>query len=137
MSNTIVVGYIPSPEGDAAMGRAIREAVAHQAKLVAVNVIHDDGSTIDNRYVQGDVSDELRKRLEESEIEFQMIKTEAPNVSDAILETAEKHNAETIVLGLRRRSRVGKLILGSIAQRVLMDADTSVLVVRAEEEQDS
>lgn len=131
MSNTIVVGFIPSPEGDAALDRAITEAVAHQAKLVAVNVIHDDGSTIDDRHVAGDVSEKLRKRLEGTGLEFQMVKTEALNVSDAILETAEKYEAETIVLGLRRRSRVGKLILGSIAQRVLMEAENSVLVVRA------
>lgn len=131
MSNTIIVGYIPSPEGEAALERAIKEATVHDTKLVALNIVHDDGSTIDDRYVSAEVSEKLRTRLEETAIDFEMIKVESPNVADAILETAAERDAETIVLGLRRRSRVGKLILGSIAQRILMDADSAVLVVRA------
>lgn len=131
MSNTFVVGYIPSPEGEAALERAIQEATIHGAKLVAVNIVHDDGSTIDDRYVSTEVSEELRTRLEKANISFEMVKAASPNVADTILEIADYHNAKTIVLGLRKRSRVGKLILGSVAQRVLMEADTAVLVVRA------
>lgn len=131
MSNTFVVGYIPSPEGEAALERAIQEATAHEAKLVAINIVHDDGSTIDDRYVPTEVSEKLRARLEKAHISFEMVKAASSNVAESILEIAEEHGAETIVLGLRKRSRVGKLILGSVAQRVLMEADTSVLVVRA------
>ena len=131
MAKPIVVGYIPTPEGEAALDRAIKEAAAHQTKLLAVNVIHDDGSTIDERYVPDDAAAKIRARLEDTGAEFEMVKVNAQDVAEAILEVADQHDAETIVLGLRKRSRVGKLILGSIAQRVLMDAKTSVLAVRA------
>ena len=132
MSGPLVVGYIPSPEGEAALDRALKEAAVHGAKLYVVNVVHDDGSTIDDRYVPREIADRIRARLEGTGAEFEMIKTESPNVADAILEIAEQYDAKTIVLGLRKRSRVGKLILGSIAQRILMDSQTSVLAVRAD-----
>lgn len=131
MSNTIVVGYIPSPEGEAALDRALKEAAAHQSKLLVVNVIHDDGSTIDSRYIPEETKEKIRARLNGTGSDFELVQSTALNVADALVEIAEEREAETIVLGLRKRSQVGKLILGSIAQRVLMNADSSVLAVRA------
>jgi nucleotide-binding universal stress UspA family protein len=47
-----------------------------------------------------------------------------------ILRIAREANASVIVIGLRQRSAVGKLILGSTAQRILLDADRPVLAVK-------
>lgn len=47
-----------------------------------------------------------------------------------LVEVAEEAGAEFIVIGLRRRTPVGKLILGSNAQPVLLDADCPVLAVK-------
>jgi nucleotide-binding universal stress UspA family protein len=51
--------------------------------------------------------------------------------ADEVLKAAESSSAEFIVIGLRRRSPVGKLLLGSNAQRVLLDAGCPVLAVKA------
>ena len=40
-------------------------------------------------------------------------------------------NASSIVIGLRHRSQVGKFIIGSHAQRILIQADRPVLSVKA------
>jgi nucleotide-binding universal stress UspA family protein len=52
------------------------------------------------------------------------------DASEEILAVAHERRAELVVIGLRRRSPVGKLLLGSTAQRVLLDAPCPVLAVK-------
>jgi nucleotide-binding universal stress UspA family protein len=51
--------------------------------------------------------------------------------AEDLIAVAEQENATFIVIGLRRRTPVGKLILGSNAQRILLDATCPVLAVKA------
>jgi len=50
-----------------------------------------------------------------------------------IVEVAEQEDATLIVIGMRRRSPVGKLLLGSNAQTILLNAPCPVLAVKAAE----
>ena len=52
------------------------------------------------------------------------------NTAATILELAEKADAELLVIGARRRSPVGKALLGSVTQTLILDADIPVLVVK-------
>ncbi len=52
------------------------------------------------------------------------------DAADAALEAAKAHDADLIVVGLRRRSPVGKLVLGSMSQDILLGADCDVLAVK-------
>jgi nucleotide-binding universal stress UspA family protein len=52
--------------------------------------------------------------------------------AEDLIAVAEEVSADFIVIGLRRRTPVGKLILGSNAQRILLDASCPVLAVKAE-----
>jgi len=53
------------------------------------------------------------------------------DAADEVLQAAEDARADLVVIGLRHRSPVGKLLLGSTAQRVLLDARCPVLAVKA------
>ncbi|MFW3386310.1 universal stress protein [Kocuria sp. CPCC 205274] len=53
------------------------------------------------------------------------------DAGDQAIAVAQERRPELIVLGIRRRSRVGKLIMGSVAQKILLEVDCPVLVVKA------
>ena len=47
-----------------------------------------------------------------------------------LLRLAREHDADLLVVGLAKRSRVGKALMGSDAQRVLLGSECPVLVTR-------
>ncbi|QSW99945.1 universal stress protein [Haloterrigena alkaliphila] len=53
---------------------------------------------------------------------------------DAILEYAAEYGVDAIVMGTRGRRGVGRLLLGSVTESVVRDADVPVLVVRGASE---
>jgi nucleotide-binding universal stress UspA family protein len=132
---TIVVGYIPKPEGQAALRRAVDEARLRGSRLVVVNS-HRGGREFgdevshDSEEQLSDVDATLEKEGVEHEVR-QLVRGLDP--AEDLIHVAEEVGAEIIVIGLRRRSPVGKLILGSNAQRVLLDAPCPVLAVKAAE----
>ncbi|MEJ7794853.1 MAG: universal stress protein [Nocardioides sp.] len=131
---TVVVGFVPKPEGEAALKSAIAEAKLRGAKVVVVNS-HRGGSEFDNdASSKADTEMErIRERLTEAGIEHevrQLVRGFEP--AEDLISIAEAVDAELIVIGLRRRSPVGKLILGSNAQRILLDAKCPVLAVKAD-----
>lgn len=130
---TVVVGYLPSPEGEAAIERAIAEAQLRGAKLVVINS-QRGGRTADyeDLALTDEQVDALGGRLDSSGIEHEVRSLVRGNdPADDLVEVAEELGAELIVIGLRRRTPVGKLIMGSNAQRILLDADCAVLAVKA------
>lgn len=132
---TIVVGYVPKPEGKAALRRAAEEAKLRQLKLLVVNS-HRGGREFDREdAVESEAQLEaVKKELRGSDVEHevrQLVRGLDP--AEDLVNVAKEVAAELIVIGLRRRSPVGKLILGSNAQRVLLDAPCPVLAVKAEE----
>jgi nucleotide-binding universal stress UspA family protein len=132
---TIVVGYVPKPEGHAALRRAAEEARLRDMRLVVVNS-HRGGREFDRDDALESESqlDEVRSLLAETGVDHevrQLVRGLDP--ADDLVNVAGEVDAELIVIGLRRRSPVGKLILGSNAQRVLLDAPCPVLAVKAGE----
>ena len=49
---------------------------------------------------------------------------------DDLIEFAEENHVDLIVVGVRDRSKVGKFVMGSRAQRVILGAPCPVLTVK-------
>ena len=117
----IVVGYSSQPEGRAALSRALSEAKLRRAALVIVNTSPEVAA------------DDLVDQLAASGTPYEIkATTGGQDSAEELITAAEATGADFIVIGLRRRSPVGKLLLGSNAQRVLLDAACPVLAVKAE-----
>ena len=74
----------------------------------------------------------VREQLARSGVEHVLCRpSPTPDPAEDIITAAVENEAELIVIGLRRRTPVGKLLLGSNAQRILLDAPCPVLAVKA------
>ncbi len=128
---TIVVGYIPSEEGEAALATAINEAQRRNARLVVVNSSKGD-QLVDDRLIDAKQYHELEDRLTKSGVDFWIErKPQGIDAADQILQAAEAQRAQLIVIGLRKRTAMGKFLMGSVAQRVLLQAGCPVLSLKS------
>ncbi|WP_427004134.1 universal stress protein [Pseudarthrobacter sp. H2] len=128
---SIIVGYVPTPEGEAALERAISEARRNSTLLVVINSSRGD-AIVDKRYVQGEDISTIEARLGKEGIEHLILQPVRGNdAANEVLEAAEEYRADLIVIGLRKRTPVGKLIMGSTAQQILLEADCPILAVKA------
>ena len=78
------------------------------------------------------VDDALDAQLSASGLTHTMLRpTDGVSAADSLLTAAEQNAVDLIVIGLRRRSPVGKLITGSTAQAVMLGSDCPVVGVKA------
>ena len=128
----VVVGYVAKPEGEAAVDQGIAEARLRNTTLIVVNS-HRGGRDFDSEESHRADADltALEAKLAASGLEYdvrQLVRGFEP--AEDLISIAESSDADLIVIGLRRRTPVGKLILGSNAQRILLDAPCPVLAVK-------
>jgi nucleotide-binding universal stress UspA family protein len=129
---SIVVGYIPTREGRAALRRAAAEAELRKADLIVLNNDAAKNFDPDDTRRFETALEGLRGRLSQAGVSVEVRHLErSKEPAEDLLDAAESSHAELIVIGLRRRTPVGKLILGSNAQRILLDATCPVLAVKA------
>jgi nucleotide-binding universal stress UspA family protein len=124
----VVVGYMPTAPGHAALDAAIVEAERRRADLV---VVQPRPKRHPAPEVEADIDVE-REKLARSGVRYTLLEPDQDSdPADVILDTARDREADLIVLGIRRRSPVGKIIMASTAQRVLLESPCPVLSVKA------
>ena len=124
---TVLVAYNESPQGEAAFAAAVEEAARRETTLtVLVLTPQPDDAPVPSHLVHL-----LQSVAGADDTVVVAFRSDRIDVADAILDHAEKVAAEIIVMGSRKRTPVGKFLLGSTTQRVLLDAAVPVLVIRA------
>lgn len=126
---TVVVGFIPDVYGEAALDAAVVEAGRRETDLVVVNASRGD-SLIDTRFVGGDDARTLGERLEALDVRTELRQAVGGDIAESIIEVIDETDADMVVIGLRHRTQVGKMLMGSVAQRILLEAPCQVLAVK-------
>ena len=121
---SVVVGYVSTKEGKAALRRAAEECALRSADLIEILEIDAELDDVEARVKAAGLNVEIRHLVRGNE------------PAEDIIGLANEREVDLIVIGLRRRTPVGKLILGSNAQRILLDASCPVLAVKADDEDD-
>lgn len=127
---SVVVGYIPNRYGEAALEAGVEEARRRNTRLVVVNSSKGD-AYIDTKFANADQLADLDRRLSNLGIETDLRQSVGADVADEVLAVVDEVDADLLVLGIRHRTPVGKMLMGSVAQRLLLDAACPVLAVKA------
>ena len=128
-ASVIVVGWTPDEFGEVALHRGVEEARLRAGRVVVVNATRGD-ALVDDRFADDEQLGRLTAELAASGIEDDVRRSMGADVGDQVLAVAQDVSADLVVIGLRRRSPVGKLLMGSVAQRILLGADCAVLAVK-------
>jgi len=128
---TILVAYAPRPEGQAALDQGIEIAKQRKELLMVVNA--SPGGEKDDP-AMADVLDyeRVEKLLQAAGLAYELKQFVRGNsAADEIVALTETLPISMVVIGLRKRSPVGKLIMGSVAQDILLNVPCPVLAVKA------
>ncbi len=129
---SIVVGYVDAPAGNAALEAGIEEARRRGAAIVVVMSRRGGQGESEAEAIQvNEAADRVHALLESEGLEFDVrLYVRGNSPAEDVIDVAVSIDAELIVIGIRRRSTTGKLILGSNALEILHDAPAPVLCVR-------
>lgn len=126
----ILLAYVPSATSEAAFAFAVEEAERRDASLL---VLASERAP-DPRKARG-VTDQrpLQERLEETGLAFELRTVpKRDDPADDILDAVEHDDVDLVILGIRKRTPIGKILLGSTSQRVAIEAPVPVVMVKPE-----
>lgn len=128
---TILVAYVPRPEGEAALDKGMEIAKRRHEHLLVVNASPGGGQS-DPSAVDGTETERVQAVLKSSglDAEFRQL-VRGKNAADEIEALVDSMRVSLLIIGLRKRSAVGKLLLGSVAHDLLMSVSCPVLAVKA------
>lgn len=128
---TVLVAYTPRPEGKSALAHGIALAELRGEDLLVLNASAGTTYVDPSLATEEDIAN-VQEQLDASSVPAvfrQLIR--GNDAAEEIVALAEESTPSVVIVGLRKRSAVGKLILGSTAQRILLGVDCPVLAVKA------
>ena len=125
----IVIGYSADPFGRAALEHGIAEAKLRKTTLLVINATSGEAYA-DPRFAQSDEVHDVEEQLANCGVEFELSQPVGVDTADELLAAMERPGAQLLVIGIRHRSPVGKLLLGSVSQHLLLECQKPVLAVK-------
>lgn len=132
---TVAVAHqASSASNQIALQTAAQEAALRHADLAVLHIVEALDLDITEAYQQG-LADEVDKALRAIDVpdlewRLHLAVGGGDDVSSKVLDLARQVDATLLVIGARRRSPVGKFLLGSVTQTLILDADMPVVVVK-------
>ena len=128
----IIVGYDGTNTAKAALALAKEHAKAFEATVYVVgSLIGGDDSSVDDIKRAEEEIEYAKTFFEQDDVPCEthlLIRGLVPG--EDIVQFAKEISADEIVVGVRRRSKVGKLMFGSTAQFVILEAPCPVVSVK-------
>jgi nucleotide-binding universal stress UspA family protein len=133
---TVLLAYAPTSAGLAAARAAAEEAKRRGSEDVTiVSVLRTRAATPPPSPVSGVSAeqelDAVAEDLVRQGLRVNVEHESSGDVVDYIRAVAERIKPSVVVIGLRRRTAVGKLLLGSTSQRLLLELDYPIVAVKA------
>ena len=123
----IVVGYSGGTFGRACLEAGIVEARARDCSILVINAVTNGRG---HRMVEASEIAQIEERLLASGLRFEIRQPIGADPTEELLRAVEEPDALMLVIGMRRRTQVGKLLLGSTSQYLLLECSKPVLVVK-------
>lgn len=128
----ILVGYKGKKRAKSLLDQAIHRAKPYSGKVFVITSLFGRENTTGKHIadVERNLA-EAGKYLEEQGIQFQthfLIQGKSPG--EDIIDFTKKNKIDEIIIGVRNRSKVGKLLFGSTAQFVILQAECPVTTVK-------
>ena len=128
---TILVAYVPRPEGQAALDKGIEIATRRNERLVVVNA-SPGGNKEDSSLADVQDFERVQQILANTNLNAELKQyVRGKNAVEEIQGLVESLQVSVLIIGLRKRSPVGKLIMGSVAQELLLSVSCPVLAVKS------
>ncbi|WP_060937612.1 universal stress protein [Mycolicibacterium chlorophenolicum] len=129
----IVVGYTADRFGHAALEHGIAEAKLRGTDLFVINATSGE-AYVDSRFAGQDEVHDVEARLAECGVAYELAQPVGVDAVDELLTAMNRDEAQLLVVGIRHRSPVGKLLLGSVAQKLILECPKPVLAVKPPEQ---
>lgn len=125
----IVVGYTADQYGQAALEHAMTEASVRGTGLLVVNSTKGD-AYVDPAFAGAPEVHDVEVRLRNSGLAYELTQPVGVDPVNELLTVMDRPDAELLVIGIRHRNPVGKLLLGSVSQQLLLECQKPVLAVK-------
>ena len=89
---------------------------------------------MDPRFARSGQIVDLATHLAETGVPFELHQAVGVDVVEELLEAMDQPGAELLVIGIRHRNPVGKLLMGSTAQQLILECPKPVLAVKPDED---